>query len=78
MGVLVTGLIISVTLMAVAASALASLIKKHRWIAWVGLLMVLYVALSMVWHGGTEVMAAVAARKLAGCRCGSLPSSRGF
>jgi YjbE family integral membrane protein len=62
MGVLVTGLIISVTLMAVAASALASLIKKHRWIAWVGLLMVLYVALSMVWHGGTEVMAAVAAR----------------
>lgn len=61
-GVLVTGLAISVVLMAVAASTLASLIKKHRWIAWVGLLMVLYVALSMIWHGGTEVLAMVAAR----------------
>lgn len=55
-GLLVIGLLVSVTLMAVAASALASIIQKHRWVAWVGLLMVTYVAVTMIWHGSHELM----------------------
>lgn len=61
MKIMATGLLVSVTLMAVAASFLAAIIQKHRWVAWVGLLMVLYVALSMLYHGTTQVFAAVAA-----------------
>ena len=62
-GVLVAGLLISVTMMAVAANYLAAIIQKHRWVAWVGLLMVAYVALTMMYHGATEVAAAVAASR---------------
>ncbi|MFZ2500734.1 MAG: YjbE family putative metal transport protein [Minisyncoccia bacterium] len=58
--ILVIGLAVSVALMAVAASALATVIHKHRWVAWAGLLMVAYVAVSMIIHGGTEVLATVA------------------
>ncbi|CAH2601463.1 putative YjbE family metal transport protein [Rhodovastum atsumiense] len=53
--VLVTGLAVSVVLMGVAASLIASLLERQRWIAWVGLLIVLYVALRMIWDGGWEV-----------------------
>ncbi len=54
--VLVTGLAVSVVLMGLAASWIAGLLEKHRWIAWIGLLMVLYVALRMIWDGGHEVL----------------------
>jgi YjbE family integral membrane protein len=53
--VLVVGLAISVVLMGVAATLIANLLERHRWIAWVGLLIVLYVALKMIWDGGQEV-----------------------
>lgn len=53
--VLVTGLTMSVVLMGVAAGYIAKLLEKHSWIAWIGLLIVLYVALRMIWHGGQEV-----------------------
>jgi YjbE family integral membrane protein len=53
--VLATGLIMSVALMGIAANLIARLLERQRWIAWVGLLIVLYVALSMIWHGGHEV-----------------------
>ncbi len=54
--VLVVGLGISVVLMGVAANFIASLLERHRWVAWVGLLIVLYVALMMIWDGGHEVV----------------------
>ena len=54
--VLVAGLSVSVVLMGLAAAAIARLLERHRWIAWVGLLVVLYVALNMVWDGGHEVI----------------------
>jgi YjbE family integral membrane protein len=57
--VLVLGLMLSVTLMGVAANLIATLLERQRWIAWIGLLIVLYVALSMIWHGGNEVAEAV-------------------
>jgi YjbE family integral membrane protein len=53
--VLVTGLAVSVVLMGLAASFIASLLEKHRWIAWVGLAIVLYIALKLVWEGGNDV-----------------------
>jgi YjbE family integral membrane protein len=55
MWVMVTGLAMSVVLMGAAASFVAGLLEKHRWIAWVGLLIVLYVALRMIWDGTHEV-----------------------
>lgn len=49
--VLVVGLALSVTLVAVAANAIARLIERHRWIAYGGVLMVLWVAASMIHRG---------------------------
>jgi predicted tellurium resistance membrane protein TerC len=53
--VLIVGLAISVVLMGVAATFIANLLTKHRWIAWVGLLIILYVAGDMIWQGTNEV-----------------------
>ena len=43
--VLVAGLVISIVMMALAANLIAKLIHKHRWLAWVGLTIIAYVAL---------------------------------
>jgi predicted tellurium resistance membrane protein TerC len=53
--ILVSGLAISVVLMGLAANLVASLLERYRWIAWVGLLVVFYIALKLVWEGGHEV-----------------------
>ena len=53
--VLVTGLVISVALMGLAANFIASLLERWRWIAWVGLLIVVFVALRMIWEGSLQV-----------------------
>jgi YjbE family integral membrane protein len=53
--VLIIGLILSIALMGLAASFIANLLNKHRWIAYVGLLIILYVALKMMWEGWHEV-----------------------
>lgn len=55
--VLVAGLALSVALMGVAANVVAGLLNRYRWIAYVGLLIILYVALRMVWDGSHELMA---------------------
>lgn len=57
--VLTVGLILSVALMGIAANLIARLLERQRWIAWIGLLIVLYVALAMIWHGAHEVASAV-------------------
>ena len=54
--VLVIGLGLSVVLMGIAASVIAKLIHKHRWIAYVGLCVVLYVAVAMIWDGSHAVL----------------------
>jgi YjbE family integral membrane protein len=53
--VLVTGLVLSVVLMGVAADLVARLLERNRWLAWAGLVIVLVVALRMIWTGGHEV-----------------------
>ena len=57
---LAVGLVVSVVLMGAAATMIARLIERFRWIAWVGLAIVLYVALRMVWDGSGEVLRQVA------------------
>jgi YjbE family integral membrane protein len=54
-GVLVIGLALSVALMGLAASFIARLLNRYRWIAYVGLAIILYVALHMIWRGFLEV-----------------------
>ena len=54
--VLVVGLAVSVVLMGLAASFIANQLERHRWIAWVGLLIVLYIAVKMIFDGGHEVI----------------------
>jgi YjbE family integral membrane protein len=49
--VLFVGLALSVTLMGLAANFVAKLVQRYRWIAWGGLLMILYVACRMVYDG---------------------------
>jgi YjbE family integral membrane protein len=53
--VLVFGLMLSIALMGVAASFIARLLHKHRWIVYIGLLIILYVALEMCYRGIQEV-----------------------
>ncbi|WP_035680157.1 TerC family protein [Azospirillum brasilense] len=55
--VLVIGLLLSVVLMGAAANMIAHILHKHRWIGWVGLAIISYVALDMIWRGGNEVLA---------------------
>ncbi|PNQ96761.1 hypothetical protein C1S70_22065 (plasmid) [Azospirillum argentinense] len=52
--VLVLGLLLSVILMGAAANVIAHILHKHRWIGWIGLAIITYVALDMIWRGGNE------------------------
>ena len=52
---LVFGLGLSIVLMGFAASFIAGLLNRHRWIAYVGLAIILYVAIDMIWRGFLEV-----------------------
>jgi YjbE family integral membrane protein len=53
--VLVFGLMLSIALMGAAATFIARLLHRHRWIAYIGLAIILYVALDMIWRGAHEV-----------------------
>ncbi len=54
--ILIFGLGVSVILMGIAAVYIARLLQKHHWIAYVGLLLILYVALKMMWDGLPEIL----------------------
>ncbi len=54
--VLIFGLVLSIALMGLAAGFIANLLQKHRWIAYVGLAVILYVALDMIYRGFNEVL----------------------
>src|SRR5690348_6374970 len=58
--VLVFGLILSVLLMGVAANFIARYIDRYRWIAWAGLLVILWVALKMIFEGAGHVAPVIA------------------
>ena len=54
--ILVFGLLLSIALMGVAASFIARLLHRYRWIGYIGLAIVLYVALHMMWEGHQDVV----------------------
>ena len=54
--VLVAGLLLSITLMGVAASWIAKLLHRFRWLGYIGLAIVFYVALHMIWEGHRSVV----------------------
>lgn len=53
--IMVFGLGLSILLMAVGAQLIARMLKKHRWIAYLGLAIIVYVSIKMIWEGGFEV-----------------------
>lgn len=54
-GMLVFGLVLSIALMAVAANYIARLLDRYHWIAYLGLAIVAYVAVDMIWRGSFEI-----------------------
>jgi YjbE family integral membrane protein len=59
--VLVFGLLLSVAMMGVAANLLGRLIEKQRWIAYLGLAVILYVACEMIYRGALELTPVIGA-----------------
>jgi YjbE family integral membrane protein len=57
--IMAAGLVLSVAIMGAAATFIARLLDKYRWLAWLGLFVIIYVAARMVWDGAAEVSAAV-------------------
>jgi YjbE family integral membrane protein len=53
--ILAFGLLLSIALMGVAASYIAHLLQRFRWIAYIGLAIILYVALKMIYEGFLEI-----------------------
>ena len=53
--ILIFGLVLSIALMGLAANFIARLLQRHHWIAYVGLAIILYVALEMVYRGALEL-----------------------
>jgi YjbE family integral membrane protein len=58
------GLLLSVALMGVASTWIARLLDRHYWISWVGLGIITFVALRMIWGGSTEIINQTAALSL--------------
>lgn len=54
--VLIFGLVLSIAMMGAAASFIARLLQHHRWIAYVGLIVILYVAVEMTFRGTLDIM----------------------
>ena len=54
-GILVFGLVLSIALMGLASTWIARVIGKYRWIAYIGVAIILYVSLKMIYEGYTEL-----------------------
>jgi YjbE family integral membrane protein len=64
--VLAFGLALSVALMGIASNYIARLLERHFWISWVGLAIITFVALRMIWDGSTEVIQQTSSAGLSG------------
>jgi YjbE family integral membrane protein len=53
-GILIVGLVFAVAMMGVAANIIARYIERYKWIAWVGLLVIVYVAIKMIYDGWVD------------------------
>ena len=50
-GIMIVGLVFAVALMGLAANIIAQVIDRFRWIAWVGIVVILWVAVKMIYEG---------------------------
>ncbi|MEI9906462.1 MAG: YjbE family putative metal transport protein [Asticcacaulis sp.] len=53
--VLAFGLLFSIAMMGLAANLIAGILHKYRWIGYIGVVVVLFVALKMIYEGGLEI-----------------------
>lgn len=60
-GIMVIGLVLSVALMGIAANIIAKYIERYRWIAWLGLIIIVYVAGKMIYEGWHDLQPAASA-----------------
>ncbi|MGY3036881.1 YjbE family integral membrane protein [Bradyrhizobium sp. USDA 4354] len=58
--ILVFGLLLSVAMMGVAADLLGRVLQKHRWVGYVGLAIIIYVAFEMIYRGSLELAPVIA------------------
>ena len=54
-GIMIVGLFFAVALMGVAANVIASYIERYRWITWIGIIVVVWVAANMIVQGSLEL-----------------------
>lgn len=54
--IMVFGLILAIALMGIASHFIAKILHKHRWIGFLGLFVILYVALNMIWEGHRDIV----------------------
>lgn len=54
--ILAFGLVLSIALMALASKAIARMLDRYHWIAYVGLIIIAYVAMKMIYDGGLQVL----------------------
>ena len=52
---LIFGLVLSIALMGVTANFIAKLLERYKWIGYLGLVIIAYVALDMIWRGSQEI-----------------------
>jgi YjbE family integral membrane protein len=52
---LIFGLVLSIALMGVTANFIAKLLERHKWIGYLGLVIIAYVAIDMIWRGSQEI-----------------------
>lgn len=57
--VLVSGLVLSVAFMGLAATLIARLLARHHWIGFFGVAVILYVSLNMIWKGAIQIIEAM-------------------
>ena len=62
--VLIVGLVLSIALMGVASTYIARLLDRLFWLAWVGLGIITFVALRMIWEGSAQILHQTAALSL--------------
>ena len=55
--IMIIGLALSILLTGIAASVVAKLLDRHRWIGYVGVAMIVWVSLRMIWDGGLDILA---------------------
>jgi YjbE family integral membrane protein len=74
MVILVIGLTVAIIFMAVASAYIAKLLARYFWITWIGLAIILYVALEMIWKGSHQIGCSFVSESI--CEAGAIATFR--